>query len=185
MCAIDAQVSVVPHPGWLLTEPVVLDSSWQDIARVTRDPSSLTRKDIPMFRPSASARRVIGLGLGVAVASGIGFGAYTLGSSAGANSSYLPRVAAATADGQTEEPGAPATVSPSEASTSSPLTLEEATAVATQVVPGRVLQWDEDLEPTGLRYDLTLLHDDGSTTDVEVDTVTGRVTSIDHDNDGD
>jgi hypothetical protein len=37
----------------------------------------------------------------------------------------------------------------------------------------------------GLRYDVTLLHDDGSTTDVEVDTVTGRVTSIDHDRDGD
>jgi uncharacterized membrane protein YkoI len=30
-----------------------------------------------------------------------------------------------------------------------------------------------------------LLHDDGSTTDVEVDTVTGQVTSINHDNDWD
>jgi hypothetical protein len=138
-----------------------------------------------MFRPSASARRVIGLALGVTVASGIGFGAYTLGSSGGANSSYLPRVATAIPTGQADEPGAPATTPPSEAAASSPLTLEEATAVATQVVPGRVLQWDEDMEPTGLRYDVTLLHDDGSTTDVEVDTVTGRVTSIDHDNDGD
>ena len=135
-----------------------------------------------MFRPSTSSRRIIGLGLGVAVAGGIGFGAYTLGSSAGANSTYLPRVAAATAtaDVQTDNPGAPA-----EASASSPLTLEEATAVAMQVAPGRVLQWDEDMEPTGLRYDVTLLHDDGSTTDVEVDTVTGQVTSVDHDNDGD
>ncbi len=143
-----------------------------------------------MFRPSASARRVIVLTLGVAAAGGIGFGAYTLGSSAGANSSYLPSVAAATQNGQTalDEPGAPATsatTAPSEASASDPLTLEEATAIATQVVPGRVLQWDEDNEPTGLRYDITLLHDDGSTTDVEVDTVTGRVTSIDHDSDGD
>ena len=140
-----------------------------------------------MFRPSASARRVIGLALGVSVAGGIGFGAYALGSSAGANSSYLPRVASDTHYGQTgpEGPGTPAAMSPSEAAVSSPLTLEQATAIATQVVPGRVLQWDEDLEPTGLRYDVTLLHDDGSTTDVEVDTVTGRVTSIDHDNDGD
>ena len=32
---------------------------------------------------------------------------------------------------------------------------------------------------------MTLLHDDGSTTDVEVDTVTGQITSMDHDNDGD
>jgi uncharacterized membrane protein YkoI len=65
------------------------------------------------------------------------------------------------------------------------LTLEEATAVAAQVAPGRVVEWDEDHEPTGLRYDVKLLHDDGSTTDVEVDTVTGQVTSINHDNDGD
>ena len=62
---------------------------------------------------------------------------------------------------------------------------DQATAVATQLAPGRVIKWDEDHEPTGLRYDITLLHDNGSTTDVEVDTVTGQVTSVDHDNDGD
>jgi uncharacterized membrane protein YkoI len=186
VCAIDAQVSVVPHPGWLSTGAAVLDSSWQDIARVIPDPGYLTRKDNPMNRPSASARRIIGLGLGVAVVGGIGFSAYTLGSSAGANSSYLPSVAAATGTEQTVAPDAPATTSPSEASAAAPLTLEQATAVAVEAAaPGRVLQWDEDQEPTGLRYDVTLLHDDGSTTDVEVDTVTGRVTSIDHDNDGD
>jgi uncharacterized membrane protein YkoI len=56
---------------------------------------------------------------------------------------------------------------------SSPLTLDEATAVAAQVAPGRVVEWDEDHEPTGLRYDVPLLHDDGSTTEVEVDAVTG------------
>jgi uncharacterized membrane protein YkoI len=65
------------------------------------------------------------------------------------------------------------------------LTLDEATAVAVEAAPGRVIEWDEDPEPTGLRYDLTLLHDDGTTTDVEVDTVTGQVTSIDHDDDRD
>jgi hypothetical protein len=32
---------------------------------------------------------------------------------------------------------------------------------------------------------VTVLHTDGTTTDVEVDTVTGLVTSIDHDNDRD
>jgi uncharacterized membrane protein YkoI len=142
-----------------------------------------------MLAPSASARRVIGLALGVTVASGVGFGAYTLGSSAGANSSYLPGVtpAAATPDGQggRVEPGAAATGSPAEASAASPLTLDEATAVAVQAAPGRVIKWDEDHEPTGLRYDVTLLHDDGSTTDIEVDTITGQITSMDHDNDGD
>ena len=138
-----------------------------------------------MFRPSATARRVIGLALGITAVGGIGYGAYSLGSSAGANSSYLPSVAAVDATRDTPDPGATAAVSSSEAPTSSPLTREEATAVAAQVVPGRVLQWDEDMEPTGLRYDITLLHDDGSTTDVEVDTVTGRVTGIDHDEDGD
>ena len=138
-----------------------------------------------MLRPSASARRVIALALGVTAAAGVGFGAYSLGSSAGANSSYLPNVTASDATQVTGEPGTTSTVSPPEASAASPLTLEEATAVATQVAPGRVVQWDEDNEPTGLRYDITLLHDDGSTTDVEVDTVTGQVTSVDHDNDGD
>ena len=138
-----------------------------------------------MLRPSASARRVIALALGVTAAGGIGFGAYSLGSSAGANSSYLPNVTASDASRVTGEPGTTAAVSPPVASPASALTLEEATAVATQVAPGRVVQWDEDNEPTGLRYDITLLHDDGSTTDVEVDTVTGQVTSVDHDNDGD
>ena len=139
-----------------------------------------------MLRPTASARRVIALALGVTAAGGIGFGAYSLGSSAGANSSYLPNVVASDASRVTGEPGSTtASVSTPEASAASPLTLEEATAVATQVAPGRVVQWDEDNEPTGLRYDITLLHDDGSTTDVEVDTVTGQVTSVDHDNDGD
>jgi uncharacterized membrane protein YkoI len=63
------------------------------------------------------------------------------------------------------------------------LTLEEAKAVAAQVAPGRVIEWDQDNEPTGLRFDVKLLHNDGSTTEVEVDTLTGQVTSIDHDND--
>ena len=79
---------------------------------------------------------------------------------------------------------APETPAP-ETPASIPLTLEDAKAVAAQAAPGRVVEWDEDHEPTGLRYDVKLLHDDGSTTDVEVDTVTGQVTSIDHDNDWD
>jgi Peptidase propeptide and YPEB domain len=138
-----------------------------------------------MLRSTASSRRVIGIALGVTVAAGVGLGAYTLGSSAGANSSYLPRVAtapaAATPNGQT----GPDLQAPPAETPATPLTLDDAKAVAAQVAPGRVVEWDEDNEPTGLRYDVTLLHDDGSTTDVEVDTVTGAVTSINHDNDWD
>ena len=129
-----------------------------------------------MLRPSASRRRVLGLALALSVGTGIGLGAYSLGSAFGTDTPQFPRAGSATT---TTAP------SPSEASASSPLTLDEAKAVAAQVAPGRVVEWDEDHEPTGLRYDVTLLHDDGSTTEVEVDTVTGQVTSTNHDNDWD
>jgi uncharacterized membrane protein YkoI len=133
---------------------------------------------------SASRRQALRLTAAVSVATGVAFAAYTLGSSAGANSSDFPRIVPATTSSTATDPGAPATAT-SEPATSSPLTLDQATTVAAQLAPGRVVKWDEDHEPTGLRYDITLLHDDGSTTDVEVDTVTGQVTSVDHDNDGD
>ena len=133
---------------------------------------------------SASRRQALRLTVAVTVATGVAFAAYTLGSSAGANSSDLPLIVPATTSSTVTDPGAPDTPT-SEPAASSPLTLDQATAVATQLAPGRVIKWDEDHEPTGLRYDITLLHDNGSTTDVEVDTVTGQVTSVDHDNDGD
>ena len=145
-----------------------------------------------MLRSSVSKRRVLGLGLAVAVGTGIGLGAYSLGSAFGADAPQFPLVGSATTTATAPAPpggsSGPATTtapSPSEGSPRTPLTLDEATAVAAQVAPGRVVRWDEDHEPTGLRYDVTLLHDDGSTTDVEVDTVTGQVTSVDHDNDRD
>jgi hypothetical protein len=138
-----------------------------------------------MLRPSASARRVLGVAVAVSVGAGIGFGAYTLGSSAGANSAPFPRAATATTTSGPDTTSGPATTSAPETPASIPLTLEDAKAVAAQVAPGVVVEWDEDHEPTGLRYDVKLLHDDGSTTDVEVDTVTGQVTSINHDNDWD
>jgi hypothetical protein len=144
-----------------------------------------------MLRSSVSKRRVLGLGLAVAVGTGIGLGAYSLGSAFGADApQFLVGSATTTATAPAPPGGSsgPATTtapSPSEASPRTPLTLDEATAVAAQVAPGRVVRWDEDHEPTGLRYDVTLLHDDGSTTDVEVDTVTGQVTSVDHDIDRD
>jgi uncharacterized membrane protein YkoI len=107
------------------------------------------------------------------VGAGIGLGASSLLSASKADTPqiFLSQAAATTA------------TAPAKAPFSSPLTLEEAKAVAAQVAPGRVVEWDQDNEPTGLRYDVKLLHDDGSTTEVEVDTITGQVASINHDND--
>jgi hypothetical protein len=138
-----------------------------------------------MLRPSASARRVLGVAVAVSVGAGIGFGAYTLGSSAGANSAPFPRAATATTTSGPATTSGPEATSAPETPVSIPLTLEDAKAVAAQAAPGVVVEWDEDHEPTGLRYDVKLLHDDGSTTDVEVDTVTGQATSINHNNDWD
>ena len=128
-----------------------------------------------MQRLSASRRQVLTLALAVSVGSGIGYAAFTLGSAAGTDTVTFARVGSGTA----------ATTAAVPSSETSPLTLDEATALAVEAAPGRVIEWDEDFEPTGLRYDVTLLHDDGTTTDVEVDTVTGQITSINHDDDRD
>ncbi len=134
-----------------------------------------------MFRVVAS-RRVVGTAVAAAAAAGIGFGAYSLGSAVEA---ATPQTLAAQETTPTPLPAEKSGTA--EPAASAPLTLDEATAVAAKAAsaPGRVIEWDEDREPTGLRYDVTLLHDDGTTTDVEVDTVTGQVTSIDHDTDRD
>jgi uncharacterized membrane protein YkoI len=153
-----------------------------------------------MLRARVSPR-VLGSASAVVAAAGIGIGAYVLGSASEAATTPLPLAAQETTvtplptDGKDAPATSPASdpatdpaTDPAEPTTpAAALTLEEAQAVAAKAAPapGRVIEWDEDNEPTGLRYDVTLLHADGSTTDVEVDTVTGRVTSIDHDNDGD
>ena len=132
-----------------------------------------------MLRPSASPQRVLGLALAVSVGTGIGLGAPSLWSASRADTPQVPRSQAVATTATT----AATATTPAKAPASSPLTLEEAKAVAAQVAPGRVIEWDQDNEPTDLRFDVKLLHDDGSTTKVEVDTITGQVTSIDHDND--
>jgi uncharacterized membrane protein YkoI len=134
-----------------------------------------------MFRVAAN-RRVVGTAVAVVAAAAVGLGAYSLGSTVeAATPQTLAAQETAAIPRPAEERGT------AEPAASSPLTLEEAQAVAARAAsaPGRVIEWDEDDEPTGLRYDVTLLHDDGTTTDVEVDTVTGQVTSVDHDTDRD
>ena len=141
-----------------------------------------------MLRALAS-RRVVGTALALTAGAGIGFGAYTLGNAAGADTTIFPRAAATTT---TENPPAgsgtsdvPDTTGPT-GTPAAALTLDEAVAVAVDAAPpGRVGVVSEDHEPTGLRYDVTILHDDGTSTDVEVDTVPGQVTDLDHDDDWD
>jgi len=138
-----------------------------------------------MLRASAFAsRRVVGTGVALVAAAGIGLGAYSLGSASGASTPQGSPVAleVPATPPPTGAKAAPTTPSPAAPTTASPLTLDQAEAVAARAVPvpGRVVEWDTDQEPTGLRYDVTLLHADGSSTDVEVDAATGRVTGIDH-----
>ena len=138
-----------------------------------------------MLRASAFAsRRVVGTGVAVVAAAGIGLGAYSLGSASGASTPQGSPVAleVPATPPSTGAKAAPVTPSPAAPTTPAPLTLDQAKAVAARAVPvpGRVVEWDTDQEPTGLRYDVTLLHADGSSTDVEVDATTGRVTGIDH-----
>jgi uncharacterized membrane protein YkoI len=122
---------------------------------------------------------------------GLGVGAYSLGSASGATipqGSPAVQETTATPSAERGDTSVPTPVTGSaRPTTAAALTLEQAKAAAARAAsaPGRVIEWDEDNEPTGLRYDVTLLHADGSTTDVEVDTVTGRVTSIDHDDNRD
>jgi hypothetical protein len=128
-----------------------------------------------MLRSSAP-RRFLGLALAASIGGGIALGATAVWPGSAADARPAP-LAVATAT--TEAPR------PADGSAASPLTLDQAEAIAVQAAPGRVVEWGQDQEPTGLRYEVTVLHDDGSSTEVEVDTVTGQVTSVDHDNDRD
>jgi peptidase YpeB-like protein len=146
-----------------------------------------------MLRASTSRRRVLGLAVAVAVGTGIGLGAASLWSPSGAAAPLTPRLDSITSPaGGPDVPALPSTAapSPSPSSPSSPspsqgLTLDDATAVAARVAPGRVVEAKEDSEPTGLQYDVTLLHADGTATTVEVDAATGRIVSTETDTDWD
>ena len=140
-----------------------------------------------MSRPTR--KQALALGLALTAGAGVGVGTAGLWSASGSTAPLAYRADVLPQDRpgtSSSSPSSQSSSSPSSASSgpAAPLTLEQATAIATEVAaPGRVVEWDEDREPTGLRYDVTLLHDDGTSTQVEVDTVTGQVTSIDHDND--
>ena len=156
-----------------------------------------------MNRPSS--RLIAIAAAAVALTAGLGLGAATLASADGSaplayrgDSTGLPSTDSAgpegpatptTASSQAEAPApAPAEVpapAPADAAADG-LTIEEATSIAVQFAPGRVVEVDQDRDfLSGLRYEFTVLHDNGTSTEVEVDADSGKVVATDFDNDWD
>ena len=139
--------------------------------------------------------------LGLALGIGVGVGAATLwpASAEGAPVAELastaatsPASASPTAPAAKQIPTDPSRAPKREWSPTPPaaadparLTLDEVKAIAVKVAPGRVVEIDEDDELTGLRYDVTIRHSNHTSTDLEIDAATGKVLSIDHDDDWD
>jgi hypothetical protein len=158
-----------------------------------------------MIRSSLTTKRVAGAALAVALGTGLGLGAISMWSADGATTPQAYRVDStgfpSTSSGGPESPAgsssapapadtpapAPADApAPAPVDTSDGMTIEEASAIALAFTPGRVVEVDQDQDfLTGLRYDVTVLHDNGSSTDVEIDAESGRIVSTDFDNDWD
>jgi len=150
-----------------------------------------------MIRSSLTTKRVAGAALAVALGTGLGLGAISMWSAQGATTAQAYRVDSgfpSTPSGGPESPAgsssapapadapAPAAVDSSDGMT----TIEKAASIALAFAPGRVVEVDQDQDfPTGLRYDVTILHDNGTSTDVEVDAESGQIVSTDVDNDSD
>jgi hypothetical protein len=155
---------------------------------------------------SASPRLFLGLALAATVGAGIGLGVASVGSSSGP--AAPPALHALTAAASTLN--APATAA-SLASAPAPLTVDQAKAVALQASAGTVVDVQREngaaeasdpteatdptdpteatdtTEPPGPSYDVTVQHQDGTTTEVVVDATTGHVvsTQVDDNRDGD
>jgi len=155
-----------------------------------------------MNRPSS--RRIAIGAAAVALTAGLGLGAVTLASADDStplayrvDSSGIPSTDSGgpegpatptTASSQAEAPApAPAEVpAPAPDAAADGLTIEEATSIAVQFAPGRVVEIDQDRDfLSGLRYEFTVLHDNGTSTEVEVDADSGKVVATDFDNDWD
>ena len=132
-----------------------------------------------MLRPSVS-RRFLGLALAASVGTGIGLGAAAVRPGSAADAQTAPVPASTTTAATPATPATPATTAtpaPAGGSASSPLTLDQATAIALQASPGTVTEVDQDVEPTGPVFDVTIQHPDGTETKVQVDANTGQVLS--------
>jgi hypothetical protein len=127
-------------------------------------------------------RRVAAVAVAVSVGTGLGAGAVGLLSVASADAPTTGTPTGATTGAPAPAPG------PGPAPAAGPLTADQAAAVATQASPGRVTEVEQDAdEPTGLRYDVTVMHDDGTSTEIEVAAADGQIlsTELDDDRDGD
>jgi uncharacterized membrane protein YkoI len=127
------------------------------------------------------SRRTAAVAIAVSVGTGLGAGAVGLLSVASADTTTAGTTAGTTV-GTTAD-----TATPGSGPAATPLTADQAMAVATQASPGRVVEVEQETdEPTGLRYDVTVRHDDGTATEIEVDAATGQIlsTELDDDHDG-
>jgi uncharacterized membrane protein YkoI len=153
-----------------------------------------------MLRPSASPRLLVGLSLAAALGAGVGLGVAGLGSSSGTTTRLTDHTQTAEAT-TAAAPGPIAVSKPA----SAPLSVEQAKAVALQASPGTVIEVHQDnqagepseaadapeatdpadstepagpneaTELTGPQYEVTVLHSDGTATEVVVDAAIGRV----------
>jgi hypothetical protein len=142
-----------------------------------------------MLRPSIRPRRVLGLTLALSAGTGIGLAAPAVLSSSRASPSPPDRIESGPSQAGTSTVQArPATapegsrlvttpVPPQPEEPARQVTLEEATAIAARVAPGRVVETDLDTGTTGLEYEITLVHQDGTASEIDVDARTGQVVS--------
>lgn len=133
-----------------------------------------------MFRPVLS-RRFVPLAVAAAAAAGIGVGSLSACSSGGGQSvGTAPAAATAPAPAVSVPSSAPAPA-PMPSAPASPLTPDQASAIALQASPGTVTEVEQDVESTGPVFDVKIQHPDGTETKVQVDATTGQVTSTETD----
>ncbi len=163
-----------------------------------------------MNRSSLTSRRVlVGAALAVTLGTGVGLGAISLFSSETATTPQAYRVDTSgfpsnrAADGPAAPTTAPADA-PADAAADAPapvaadapapapvdvsdgVSMDEATTIALEFAPGQVFEVDQDRDfLSGLQYEVTIRHDNGTSTEVEVDADTGQIVSTDFDNDWD
>jgi uncharacterized membrane protein YkoI len=142
-----------------------------------------------MLRPSTRQQRVLGLALALSAGTGIGLAAPAVLSPSRASPSTsdridseqsragTPTVQARPATAPEGSPPVTTAVPPQPEVPAREVTLEEATAIAARVAPGRVVETDLDTGATGPEYEITLVHPDGTASEIGVDARTGQVVS--------
>jgi hypothetical protein len=131
---------------------------------------------------STMSRRATGITAAATIGAGLGLGALGLWSAAGATTPQSPSTAPTPATATAPAPPTAAVAAGPPSSVSSPLTVDRATAIATTASPGRVIEVEQENDgPTGLLYEVTVQHADGTQTEVDVDATSGRVLGMQND----